>query len=64
MSLNMISDAVSIEEVSLLGQKLSSYKTNGFDRIPAEVLKFATFTVAELIARLFLLMFKYSFLPA
>ena len=63
MSLNMISDTISIEEVSLFGQKLSSVKSNGFERIPARVTKFAIFTVAKFIARLFSLMFKYSFLP-
>ena len=61
MTLNMMSDAVSIAEVSLLGQKLYSNKSNGFDPIPAEVIKFSTFTVAEFIARLFSLMLKYSY---
>ena len=60
MSLNMMSDAVIFEEVSLLGEKTVYCKPSGFVRISDEVLKFATFSITDLTARLFSFMFNYS----
>ena len=55
----MILNPFSLEEVSLLDQKLCSGNSKGYDCIPAEVIK----VVVKLIERLFLLTLKYNFLP-